>query len=160
MRKCRYEITGRILLENVEVSLDNLGEHLQKSTQKTSKFHLLDGKKVSNQLFLLQLNQQGFSQSKTFYYHSETEKKQMLTQYKNECEETLERFLREFYSITANMNLQLNIVYDTDCCNLPMDMLKNDLTTEEILELMREKAQYAPTTVPQKPKGIEVYFRE
>lgn len=158
MRKCRYEIKGRLVLNDVEVALENLGQYFSDSSMKTSHFHLLNGSDVSNRLFMIQLNGEGFCQSKSFYYHTDTERKQILQSYLKKMTEILSDYLSREYHTSGKLILTTEVKSDVDCSTLPIEMLKSELEPDELLSLMEEENDYHYSTPPKKLRGIENIF--
>lgn len=158
MRKCRYEIKGRLLLKDVELSLENLGQYFSNSNNRHSRFHLLNGNDVANRLFMIQLSSEGFYQSKAFYYQTDTERKQILQEYQKEMSSILMNYLKREYHISGQLVLTTELQYDVDCSSLPIETLKAELSTDDLLRLMQEDNNYHFSIPSKKLRGIEHIF--
>lgn len=157
MRKARYKLLGFYELNGKNVSIDELGRELNQSLSK-SRFDLFKSNDVCNQIFMLDLNNSGFRNHFSFYYHTEKEKKNILTQYLKENIDNLKSFMLKNYRLDNNFKLEYVKEYDVDCSCLSLEMLKNDLTEKDFKEVLKDIDSFPMTTVPEKLKGIDVYF--
>lgn len=157
MCKARYKLLGFYELNGKNVSIDELGKELNQSLSK-SRFDLFKSNDVYSQIFMLDLNNCGFRNHVSFYYHMEKERKDILTKYLKENIEKLKKFMMDNYHLNNDFKLECVKEYDVDCSCLSLEMLKNDLTERDFKEVLKDIDSFPMTTVPEKLKGIDVYF--
>lgn len=159
MRKTKVELNGFVIIkdkkiENKEIDIYKLGE-----TLLPSFWGMLDSDTVNNRMFIIEM-QRYVKLQYIFHYQTETERVKKIKNYLKQTEENLVTYLNEHRNIKVQKShLDVKIISDVDYCSLPLEEAKNDLSTQELLEIMSELKNYHPTTIQSEEKrGQNVFF--
>lgn len=147
MRKTKVSIKGVITLlddtgKTLECPIYSLGALL-----KPNFGGMLNGSLINNRMFLMELQSEGFKISKTFHYRNNKDKATQKKDFIERCKQSLIRVLKDNYQrIPVDFHLHLEEEYDVDYCELSLEEIKADLNTDEIQEVLKDIANYKPTT--------------
>lgn len=156
MRKSKVSIKGIVSLMNdeqiIECPIHSLGDLL-----KPNFSGMLNGSLINNRMFLMELQSEGFKLSRTFHYKDTKDRKEQRIAYLEQGKQVLERVLKDNYGVVpADIQLSLHDDYDVDYCELPLEEIKADLNATEIQGVLKEMANYKPTTKTN--RKINVFF--
>lgn len=159
MRKTKQELTGIITFKNhgkpYKANLYHLGEILMPDYGG-----MLDASLINNRMLIINMQQEGIKFHKIFHYRKHSDKMCCLNKYLSSCQDKIVLFLKNCYQLDdIECSLETKEIYDEDYCSLSIVEAKNDLTQEELVEVIADLGHYQPTyQKKQKKTGQSVYF--
>lgn len=156
MRKLKVSIKGTVTLKDSEKTIEcpiySLGDLL-----KPNFNGMLNGSLINNQMFLMELQNAGLKLSKIFHYRNSTEKAAQKDEYISLGKTVLYSVLKDNYKcFPVDIQLFLEEDYDVDYCELSLEEIKADLSNDEIQEVLKDMANYKPTTKTQ--RKMDIFF--